>query len=483
MSSCTTDPSYQPVPQPRCDDDEKSDEESATMVVADGEQQQQQQTANRRRRAAPAAWVAMAASCFAFLFLIVLFHTNAVDRTFLQQLYDTNMTETDDSSVAWLEHDDDDASSADEDDFLLELKEKLLEPKRLLLSNQTVKGSMFVRHQFLHLHHMKTGGTSLDQLIRCGMQRLAAAAPIPYNSLHECGESHYASCVTGEDRNCVDQLQDASVMSFCGPLFDLMSTNERSAFSWIDDDGQRPTDGAEEVSPTTVLHAAVTVLRHPVERVWSMFRFQTKSCYQCRPLKEIYEEIDSSSGSGSNGTTTMRRMCRLQLLNHQTRNLLTLNPDADSSSSSSPMITDEEMVQQAIRNMRSVFTMIGLTEELPTTAKMVGRVFPWLAEQVTDDVWQLVQAAGNNNYNYNNSGSLPLATTTIGVKQRQQCPLPHANKSPSNNRCGNDGGHWDLPDHPDEETAALIRKHNALDLRVYEAAVRQFALQKQVLGL
>jgi hypothetical protein len=48
-------------------------------------------------------------------------------------------------------------------------------------------------------------------------------------------------------------------MSYCAPLKDL------PAFQW---------DSTKEN-----IHA-ITVLRDPVDRVWSMFRFQTKGCYQ-----------------------------------------------------------------------------------------------------------------------------------------------------------------------------------------------------------
>jgi hypothetical protein len=62
--------------------------------------------------------------------------------------------------------------------------------------------------------------------------------------------------------------------------------------------------------------------------------------------------------------------------------------------------------------------------------------------------------------------------------------LPHANASPTNNHCSADGrSRWDLPDHPDEETARVILEHNAMDLQLYEAAVAQFEMQRRALGL
>jgi hypothetical protein len=81
---------------------------------------------------------------------------------------------------------------------------------------------------------------------------------------------------------------------------------------------------------------------------------------------------------------------------------------------------------------------------------MMGQAFPWLAEHVKESA--------------------------------TNCSLPHANASPSNNRCGPGNTHWDLPPHPDEETRQAIIDHNHLDVQLYEAAVQHFELQKRALG-
>ena len=111
-----------------------------------------------------------------------------------------------------------------------------------------------------------------------------------------------------------------------------------------------------------------------------------------------------------------------------------------------------------------MFTMVGLTEDMGNTAKIVGAVFPWLAEE----------PAGNLSTSLSSPSDDAAATT---------CPMPRKNTSPSNNQCGPDHTHMQLPDHPDDETARLIEQHNQLDLQVYEAAVRHFELQKLALGL
>jgi hypothetical protein len=354
----------------------------------------------------------------------------------------------------------------DDEVELAEMKERL-QPKRLLFVNEKEDENEQVhalqQHQFLHLHHMKTGGTSLDGLVSCGMSRLKdAGIQLKYTNLHECGERHYADCVSGASQQCLTGVQTAAVLSYCAPLQDL-----GKSFQWLPNTNTNntTTNGNGVVQPlsqdsTTLveikapIHAAVTVLRHPLARVWSMFRFQTKQCYDCRNLTDIYAEIDQ-------GTSQLPNMCRLQLLNHQTRNLLSAAPDNE--------IPDSEaQAQEAIYNLKNVFTMVGLTEDMPATAAMAAKVFPWLAESID---WN--EAVGKEAH-------IPFDSTIL----YKNCTLPHKNASPTNNHCSADRkSHWSLPDHPDEETARVIMEHNTMDLQLYEAAVAQFDMQKRALGL
>jgi hypothetical protein len=211
-------------------------------------------------------------------------------------------------------------------------------------------------------------------------------------------------------------------MSYCAPLFHL------DEFGW------------KESSVT-----ALTVLRHPVDRVWSMFRFEPRSCYKCKNLTDIYELIDNGIPDGWDS------LCLNQLQNHEVANLLTTDWPEDAS--------EEDMLNEAISNMKSFFTVIGLTEELDATRELLGEVFPWLG----------VTIEGSNT----------------------MCHLPHDNSSPKNNHCVrtqmDDGkwtsSHWDLAAHPDEATRKAIEEHNQLDLKLYEAAVQYFDLQKRAMGL
>lgn len=305
----------------------------------------------------------------------------------------------------------------DENTLGIDIKERLkprdLEMRQDDATNQTVA----TERQFFHLHHMKTGGTSINQLMSCALRRFRPLnEQVPFYSLSECSGKRYQQCVKNENNTCRPRVKAAATMTYCAPLF------QSNQFGWEEAD-------------------AVTVIRHPVDRVWSMFRFRTSSCYQCRNLTDVYAELDKTGI-----TEGARQTCQVQLMNHQTRNLLT--------SPMSEKFTEEDQLAEALHNIKNRFTIVGLTEELPAFSKMLGHTFPWLAEHL--------DSAGNEHKN--------------------DCPLPHANASPKNNRCGPNHSHWNLPDHPDEETRQAILDHNQMDLKVYEAAVERFKLQKQAFG-
>jgi hypothetical protein len=304
-----------------------------------------------------------------------------------------------------------------EDEIIKELTTKL---KPTYLDNITSDDIQHVLtpHQFIHLHHMKTGGTSMDHMLKCAMNRLRSDFhyEIPYYNLHECARGKFKKCKAGEDyQGCRTGMNKSAILSYCAPLKDL------PAFGY---DAKK--------------YQSMTVLRHPVGRVWSMFRFETRNCYICHNLTEIYHQIDTNTVD-----PRIDRLCLAQLQNHEVQNLLSSDWPDDA--------PKEDLLAEAIKNMKEFFTFVGLTEELQTTAWMAGKIFPWLNET--------------------------LEGSEIA------CPFPHDNASPKNNHCGPDFTHWPLPAHPDEETYAAIEAHNQLDLKLYEAAVEHFRIQKIALGL
>ena len=308
---------------------------------------------------------------------------------------------------------------------LRELIKEKLQPKEVQLGivNETNPITLMPPKQIAHLHHMKTGGTSFDTYLHCGVRRmeLMNKQHAIRGSLNECGYNRFKSCMNG-DSNCRNSIERSFVMSFCAPLYSV------NYFDWMNS-------------------SIVTVLRDPVDRVWSMFRFQTRRCYKCSNLLDIYKMIDNNTINEfvcpDKGGEPCDGVCISQLINHQSRNLLTSFLDDETE-----RMDGTEKLNEAIENLKTKFTVIGITEELANFTKIVAHAFPYLAEEV--------------------EGS------------PKQCQLEHRNSSPRNNRCGADNTHWDLPAHPDEETRKAIIAHNQIDIALYEAAKKYFSIQKEI---
>jgi len=211
-------------------------------------------------------------------------------------------------------------------------------------------------------------------------------------------------------------------MSFCGPLSNV------EMLGWAGP--ERP-----EV-------AVVTMLRHPVDRVWSQYKYQLSNCYRCKDLKFIYKLFDSGDWPGYD------TLCMSHLKDKQVRNLVSQDLPEDA--------TDEERVQNAIANMKSKFTLVGITEQMEATEALLVNLFPWL------------------------DGHLERSNAT--------CSMEHTNRSPRNNGCLVDKKtkqmlHMPVSKHPpDEETRRVIEEHNQLDMKLYEAALEHFEVLKQAIG-
>jgi len=110
---------------------------------------------------------------------------------------------------------------------------------------------------------LDVGGTSIDRLLQCARDRLQSERElrVPYGSIHECSKIGYEHCKSGIIRGCKENLAKAAVMSYCAPLKDL------PYFDWGTFDKKK---GVGITVPPS--QGAITVLRHPVDRVWSMVR-------------------------------------------------------------------------------------------------------------------------------------------------------------------------------------------------------------------
>lgn len=121
-----------------------------------------------------------------------------------------------------------------------------VKPRRLQL--QSGDQNTATPHQILHLHNMKTGGTSIDRRLNCAIKRLGADynVTIPRYSIHECWRRVYRECVENSTNPCRLDMHNAAVMSFCGPLEMV------EKLGWA--------------GPKRPEVAVVTMLRHPVDR-------------------------------------------------------------------------------------------------------------------------------------------------------------------------------------------------------------------------
>jgi len=279
--------------------------------------------------------------------------------------------------------------------------------------------------QFAHLHHMKTGGTSLNDYIRCSIERLNDyGKDVSFGSVTECAPGMIKSCLNRQkEEEDACQIRSSVAMNFCTSLANI------EKFGWGKSD-------------------KVTILRDPVDRVWSMYRFRIQGCYNCMPLAEVYHRVEN--GTLKEGCKeSCGGVCMIQLFNHMTANLLGASTASKITYKDGKWVTDlsdQQILHEAVHNLRTQFAVVGLTNDLNTTVKLIGEVFPWLAHSVdfSDD----------------------------------KCTIGHANKSPPN-PCGEKA----LPPQPDAYTRKLIEKYNHLDVEIHKVAVQRFTRLKKMMQL
>lgn len=87
-------------------------------------------------------------------------------------------------------------SEDQEEAIIANIREKLKPVDLLYDENKALEP-----HQALHLHHMKTGGTSVDHLLKCARERLESdlGYQVDHYSIHECARGKFKNCVTNSD--------------------------------------------------------------------------------------------------------------------------------------------------------------------------------------------------------------------------------------------------------------------------------------------
>ena len=348
--------------------------------------------------------------------------------------------------------------------------------------------------QFMHMHHMKTGGTSVDGLIRCALNRqkeLHNGTAIPYYSMSECGSGV---------KDCMAQLASKLNASVVDNVFyqndEQGHVRAEIQFSFdpadaifdnhIDDMNVCRTSESNVMSYCASLHSVrtfgwkdvdkITIIRDPVDRAWSMYRFTLDRCYKCQELKDVLRQVENGTFESryrpntteTNFVYSPNDSCAVQMIGHQATNLLS-SVELYNVASDVRFPKEKEIVEEAVRNLREQFTWIGLTDRLDESIAAMRDVFPFLAVNLSEAAMSyndLLQKSGNQVDDIR--FSLPE-----GYNDSDGCPLPHSNggREP---HCGTTK--------LDDETIYWIKKLNSRDVAVYKAAVERFTLQMEVLG-
>ena len=342
--------------------------------------------------------------------------------------------------------------------------------------------------QFMHMHHMKTGGTSVDGLISCALRRqreLHNGNSISYSSMSECGS---------RVKTCMDDLAkqlNASVVDNVFYRNDAQGEAQVDAqFSFDPADETHDalnvctTSEANVMSYCASLHAVrtfgwktvdkITVIRNPIDRAWSMYKYSLNRCYKCQEMKDVLRQVANgtfSKGGDGGDTQTFayspNDSCAVQMIGHQATNLLS-SIDLYNVANDVRFPREKEIVDEAVHNLRWEFTWIGITDRIQESIDGMRTVFPFLAENLVDTASTL-QDLFQDGGKHVEDGRFSLPE---GYKDEQGCPFEHRNGS-RDPTCGTT--------EMDEETISLIQRLNNRDVAVYKAAVERFELQNEVL--
>lgn len=278
-------------------------------------------------------------------------------------------------------------------------------------------------------HNDASGGPQLD--LHSSFDPADEALLIPIDDLNVCTTS------------------EANIMSYCASLHTVRT------FGWKDVD-------------------KITMIRNPIDRAWSMYRFKLNSCYKCQELKDVLRKIENGTFTTASTTASATEevgpnfvygtdnSCAVQMIGHQATNLLS-SIDLYNVANDVRFPREREIAHEAVRNLRKEFTWIGITDRIQDSIDGMRAVFPFLAANLTETAAALQDMFQKDGERF----ALPEGYTDDGA-----CEFGHENagKDPS---CGT----TEL----DDETISLIEKLNNRDVAVYKAAVERFELQIEVL--
>ena len=326
----------------------------------------------------------------------------------------------------------------------------------------------------------------MDGLISCALKRQKAihnGTSINYNRLSECGS---------RVKTCMDTLANQLNASVVENVFYRNNANGEAQvdpqFSFdpsdreldvaIDDLNVCKTSEANVMSYCASLHAVrtfgwegvdkITVIRNPIDRAWSMYRFSLNRCYQCKEMKDILRSVAEGKFTKKkefvgepNFVYSPNDSCAVQMIGHQSTNLLS-SVELYNIANDVRFPREQDIVDEAVRNLRDEFTWIGITDRIQESIDGMRTVFPFLAENLNDAASSIEEVMSKSGETYEAQSSLP----------EDKCPFEHRNagRDPT---CGTK--------ELDDETIFLIKQLNMRDVAVYKAAVERFELQQEVL--
>eukprot|EP00750_Incisomonas_marina_P010997 INCI16329.12.p1 GENE.INCI16329.12~~INCI16329.12.p1 ORF type:complete len:301 (-),score=33.12 INCI16329.12:168-1070(-) len=287
------------------------------------------------------------------------------------------------------------------------------------------------------LHQMKTGGTSISKLLHCACHALRSSAACKMYSLSECTEGSIERCFDNDE--CQGRVQNATVMSYCTSLYDV------DRFGW----------GSSRL---------FSVLRHPVDRIWSLYRFESRKiggngppCFNCAPLADVYEMLDNGTLDELPGTSDV---CKRSLSNYMTQfysgNQLR-GAGLPYDTRALPVTKQKELMLTSFFNMWNRSSLVLHTEDLD------------------DGGFRMLQALAPDLFGRSGSGH-GAGDGSGGGRGGAPCLLEHDNASPDLDACGRE-----LASTPDERTRQLILDHNELDVLLYKSSLRMYDLQETIL--
>ena len=204
-----------------------------------------------------------------------------------------------------------------------------------------------------------------------------------------------------------------------------------------------------------------------------MYRFTLKRCYQCQEMKDVLKEVVSGVFTSKADHARERDYvydpndsCAVQMIGHQATNLLSSNGLYNVANDVS-FPREQDIVDEAVRNLREQFTWIGLTDRIEESVNSFREIFPFLAENLTEQALNLKEEFEKSGDQVDDElFSLPSNYTD------EVCPFGHRNagKDPT---CGTQ--------EMDDETIELVRRISSRDVAVYKAAQERFEIQQEVL--